>query len=133
MAERLTRQPLYEKQESNFYEYTIALTGKKKVAVYLARTMDRENNPMGPAEKKVEAAVRRDAKKGLTVYEVRFPKKAISLKSLEAGDVLKVVVCINDDDGKGRRWIQWFAGMARYKDPELFGQVTLVAKGSNKN
>lgn len=64
------------------------------------------------------------AVEGGRVYE-------IDLHGAALGDVVGLSILVNDADGLGREgWLEWTPGVGYTKDPSLFGDVILLAKGA---
>ena len=97
---------------------------KEGPAVYRYRTMYIRQNPLKET-KNINLAVIRE--NGKTIYEAAFPKETLSLSRLQVGTTIKTNVALNDDDGKGRKWKEWFAGIVLGgKNPTRFGNLILV-------
>lgn len=78
--------------------------------------------PTGPGTFPV--TVRREGTE--TTYELAIPWKVLGIKQARAGDWLGLGLVINEDDGGGRGWLGWHAGIATDKNPALYGQIVLV-------
>lgn len=84
----------------------------------------RENVPTQAARPDIPAAVRRG--KGDTVYEVFFPAAALGAERLAAGQVLRLNVIANDNDGRERKcWVGLAPGIGEAKRPSVFPQWVL--------
>ncbi len=78
--------------------------------------------PTGPGSFPV--AVRREGT--TTIYDVAIPWKLLGIKQAKVGDWLGLGLVVNEDDGGGRGWLGWHAGIATDKNPALYGQIVLV-------
>lgn len=78
--------------------------------------------PTGPGSFPV--SVRREGT--ITTYDVAIPWKLLGIKQAKAGDWLGLGLVVNEDDGGGRGWLGWHAGIATDKNPALYGQIVLV-------
>lgn len=84
----------------------------------------RENTPDQADRPDIPAAVRRE--KGDTVYEVFFPAAALGEERLTAGQVLRLNVIANDNDGRERKcWVGLAPGIGEAKRPSAFPQWVL--------
>lgn len=84
----------------------------------------RENVPSQAARPDIAAAVRRE--KGETIYEVFFPAAALGVERLAAGQVLRLNVIANDNDGRERKcWVGLSPGIGEAKRPSVFPQWVL--------
>lgn len=66
-------------------------------------------------------------RKRVTVYEIAVPWATLGARvPMAAATRLGVSVLVNDDDGTGRHWLEWYSGIADGKDPSRFGAAVLV-------
>lgn len=60
-----------------------------------------------------------------TTYQVFVPYEVLGLAG-KPGEQFRMAFLVNEDDGIGRiRWIEWFDGIGKSKNPELFGWAQL--------
>ena len=94
-------------------------------AVYRHLTVNKQLAPAGVVDQKqIRSAVRHAA--GVTTYELQIPIEQVGLKPLQAGQVLRVSMLLNANDGRGRQTTEWFGGIKEAKDPTLFGHLILA-------
>ncbi|MBN2493657.1 MAG: beta-galactosidase [Deltaproteobacteria bacterium] len=65
----------------------------------------------------------------ITRYELRLAGRSLPALSLRAGTVAGFSFLVNDADGQGRvGWKEWTPGIGMRKEPELFGEIALLAE-----
>lgn len=122
--DQLVRAFLPGLQETDMMELDVALRPQGP-DVYRHATLNKHLAPMGAVDRnQVRRAVRHGA--GVTTYELQIPIDQIGLKPLQTGQVLRVSLLANANDGQGRRTTEWFGGIKEAKDPNLFGHLILV-------
>ncbi len=111
-------------QETDMMELDVGLR-PQGASVYRHATLNKHLAPMGGVDPKlIRRAVRHEA--GITTYELQIPVEQAGFKPLRAGQVLRVSLLVNGNDGQGRRTTEWFGGIKEAKDPNLFGHLILV-------
>lgn len=63
--------------------------------------------------------------KAATIYEIAIPKGQLAPMKLESGTVVGFNFLINDDDGKGRNWLEWTEGTGSKKSPSYYNNMLL--------
>ena len=74
-----------------------------------------------------QASVTRDNDANITHYELRIPWTELAPASADQR-LLSVSVLLNDNDGDGRRYLEWGSGIAATKDSSLFMPIQLVSR-----
>ncbi|WP_020576814.1 sugar-binding protein [Actinopolymorpha alba] len=74
-----------------------------------------------------QASVSRDEDAKVTHYELRIPWSELTPASPDQR-LLSVSVLLNDDDGAGRRFLEWGSGIAGTKDSSTFKPVQLGSR-----
>ena len=79
-----------------------------------------------------KANVQPTGTKGNCVYQVAIPWRDLGVSAPQVGKAVSFALVLNDhDEGEthlpgDRRRIKWFGGIDEGKDPEQFGDITLV-------
>jgi hypothetical protein len=82
--------------------------------------------PDGAAPPADSAAVVRDGDR--TRYEIALAPGDLGLAAFAPGDVVRMGLIVNEDDGDARDgWLEWGGGIGDYKDPRLFRDLELVS------
>ncbi|HKU95441.1 MAG TPA: hypothetical protein VJR58_09200 [Vineibacter sp.] len=122
--DQLVRAFLPGLQETDMMELDVALRPQGP-DVYRHATLNKHLAPVGGVDRnQIRRAVRHGA--GVTTYELQIPVEQIGLKPLQAGQMLRVSLLVNANDGQGRRTTEWFSGIKEAKDPSLFGHLILA-------
>jgi hypothetical protein len=113
-------------EKDNTYEYIFALTPKGPQSWrYRANALakDKNNTVLGEV-KDIQLAVKRTSE-GNAIYEAAIPISCIDPFVLQPGHSIGFTLLVNDADNSGRlRYIEWFSGIGKTKDPKLFGELT---------
>lgn len=101
------------------HEFGFALIAGESVAVRFHGGDGR----VGPVSD-VRVTVRRDGDR--VFYEAAIPWKELAPIRPEPGTVLGLSLLVNDDDGRGRGYIEWGGGIGDAKRPDRFPPLRLV-------
>lgn len=122
--QQLLREPISEMHESPYTVLCLALKDGQAL-MHRSKTPNFETAPLGKIDAtQVQRAITH--RQSETVYEVAFPASAFGLDELSAGEVLRVSILVNENDGDGRTLGEWFGGIALTKTSELFGHLVLL-------
>ncbi len=122
--DQLVRAFLPGLQETDMVELDVALN-HDAATLYRHLTVNKHIAPAGSVEPgQLRRAVRHA--EGVTTYELQIPVAQAGLKPLQAGQVLRVSLLLNDNDGSRRQTTEWFGGIKEAKDPNLFGHLILA-------
>lgn len=120
------RLPVSELHETPYSEFCLALREDKTAAAHRSFSPNHQIANVGEIQRNgIRYAISRH--NDTTQYEMQIPIKSLGLKLLDSGKVIRAAVLVNDEDGKGRTIMEWFSGIARGKNPNLFGQLILLA------
>lgn len=120
---QFVREPVSEMSESRHVEFALALN-QGQVRMHRSMTPNMSLAPIGEvADDRFDAAIQHA--KDQTIYEVALPWSELGLHPLKSGDLLKVSVLLNQDDGDGRKTVEWFGGIVKRKSPAMFGHLIL--------
>jgi hypothetical protein len=71
--------------------------------------------------KEAEAAVKH--MDGFINYELRLPLASVHPLSPRTGDRFGFSWVVDDNNGEGRKFVEWAEGIARAKDPTKYGML----------
>lgn len=111
------------------YEYGFALNGSEIVQW---RFLAAYAKPTG-AYADAECAITRNEDDQTTSYEVSIPFTELleSGAGLSSRNLIGFSLLVNDDDGEGRGYIQYFAGIGADKDEGKFGDLILIKRNES--
>lgn len=116
-----TGKPRTLADRSRLSEFTFAWNEKSGPLVRRERAQG--ERPVGPVPA-VKLSVRRE---GIdTRYRIAIPAEELDLPALRAGEVLRLTLLVNDNDGAGRKgYLIWGGGLGNHKNPEAFNRLIL--------
>ena len=122
--EKLVRPSNIGIQETSYAEIGVS-PGEKEPRSWVWASMSRQTMALGAP---VPGLLFRSARRGgITVYEIGVPWATLGARlPMAAQCALGFSLLVNDDDGTGRHWLEWYSGIADGKDPSLFGSAVLA-------
>jgi hypothetical protein len=109
-------------QETAFAE--LGLTAGTPPASWVWATMNRRAMPLGEPVPGLAAAVVTDGA-GAT-YEALVPWATLGGRKPRPGQLVRLSVVLNDRTSEGRRFAEWYGGIAQGKDPDAYGVGVLT-------
>lgn len=109
--------------DDNDYEIGLGLSKNSVETVFDFKPEGSDFQP-----KHVKSAVR-PTDKGYIV-EAAVPWKRMGIKDISKHSGLGYSFLINDNDGDGRKWLEWASGIGMSKDPSLYATLALVQPGT---